>query len=400
MENPKGCWRQCVAAALALFCTLGLNINAFSVYLPYFSKFLQLTPNQSACFQLVRDLLAVAGVFLAKGYYNKLDVRLGFSLAVALSAVSAFLYAWADSFYGLCAISMLSGLSYGLGGMYPVAILIHRWFPRHESVAMGICAACSGLAITVAAPLITALIEHHSMALALYCQTAFLLVVLAVCCLLICNYPDGELHFREQTQKQEKRPLRLDWMFFAILVLGMLGGAYSCLTLHYTTEGFHPYQISTLVSVFGLVLTASKVLLGGMISRWGAYPMNWVIFSLTILSCLLFSLGGSAGYGVMLTAGCLFGIGDSVATVGVTAYAKDLSRPENFTTTQQQYQIATMLGRLLCMMIPGFIATYTGSYRLFYVFIAGLMVFSTVVVQLSYVKNGLPRGRRSKLLIK
>jgi hypothetical protein len=33
-HNPKGCWRECAAATLALFCTIGLNINAFSVYIP------------------------------------------------------------------------------------------------------------------------------------------------------------------------------------------------------------------------------------------------------------------------------------------------------------------------------------------------------------------------------
>lgn len=387
MQNPRGCWRQCVAAALALFCTLGLNINAFSVYIPYLSDLLELTPNQNSCFLLVRNLLSVGGVFFAKTYYKKLEIRLGFSLSLALSALSVFLYARVDSFSELCLVAMISGLSYGLGSLYPVALLIHRWFPRYESVAMGICAACSGLATAVGAPLITALVETYSIAFAMYCESIFLVVALVVCMALIRNYPDEMLHFKEVQRESKRERLRLNWMFFAVVVLGMLSGVFSYLTIHYTTEGFHPYQVSSIVSVIGLVLTLSKVVLGGILSRWGAYRTNWVFLSLTILGCLLFSIGGAAGYAVAMIAGCLFAIGDAIATVGVTAYAKDFSKLGNFDATQQQYQTATLLGGLVCTLFPGFIVSFTGNYRAFYLLITALLVFSTAVIQISYARK-------------
>lgn len=88
-----------------------------------------------------------------------------------------------------------------------------------------------------------------------------------------------------------------------------------------------------------------------------------------------------------MIAGYLFAIGDAIATVGVTAYARDLSNPENYATTQQQYQTATMLGGLVCMLLPGFIASLTGSYRGFYVIITILMLLATAVIQISYVKK-------------
>ena len=388
MQNPKGCWRQCFAAALALFCTLGLNINAFSVYVPYLSEMLKLTPTQNDGFMLARSLMSVAGVFLAKAYYKKLDIKFGFSLALAMSVLSFFLYTKASNFYGLCAVAMFSGLSYGLGSLYPVALLIHRWFPRNESVPMGICAACSGLAIFVGSPVITALVENFSVAVAMYCEMAFLLIALAVCLILIRNYPDEELHFKEvQQEKKKGRRLRLSWMFFAIVVIGMLSGVFNYLTIHYTTEGFDPYRVSTIVSVIGLLLTASKVLMGGILSRWGAYRTNWVFLSLTILGCVLFGVGGAAGYAVAMTAGCLFAIGDAVATVGVTTYAKDFSTPESFAATQQQYQTAQLLGGLGCSLFPGGIVSLTGSYRGFYLFVAVLMVCATGIIQTSYLKK-------------
>lgn len=386
MKNPKGCWWECAAAALALFCTLGLNTNTFSVYIPYLSKFLELSFQQSSSFLMVRNLFSVAAVYLARFYYDKLDIRLGFSLALLVNILSVFLYARADSFTGLCVAAAVCGLSGGLGGMYPVAILIHRWFPIHEGLAMGFCAASSGIALTVGAPIITRLIENHSLDFAMYCQMGFMLVCLLVCFCLLRNYPDEQLHYTFRP-KPQRHPFRISWMFFAILAIGMLGGGFSYLTTHYTTEGFDPYRVSTIIAVLGLVLTGAKFLLGELLDLWGGYKANWLFLPLAVLSCILFSLGSTAGYGVALTAGILYGIGDSVATVGISAYARDLSNPEAYSATQQQYQTASGVGGLVCTLIPGLVATATGNYRLFYLILAMLMVFCTVVIQLTYAKR-------------
>lgn len=386
MKNPKGCWLECTAAALALFCTLGLNINIFSVYIPYLTRLLGLSFHQNSGFLMVRNLFTLTAVYLAKFYYDKLDIRLGYSLAMLMNILGVFLYSAAESFTGLCIAAAVSGLSYGLGGMYPVAILIHRWFPVHEGLAMGICAASSGIALTVGAPVVTALIENHSLDFAMYCQMGFMLVCLVLCFCLLRNYPEGALHYTSRP-KTKRHPFRISWMFFAIMAIGMLGGGFSYLTTHYTAEGFDPYRVSTIIAVLGLVLTGAKFLLGELLDLWGGYKTNWLFLPLAVLSCILFSLGSTVGYGVALTAGILYGIGDSVATVGISAYARDLSNPEEYSATQQQYQTASGIGSLVCTLIPGMIATATGNYRLFYLILAILMVFCTVVIQLTYAKR-------------
>lgn len=389
MKNPKGCWVECTAAALALFCTIGLNINAFSVYIPYLTETLVLNPAQSSGFLMARNLCSVAGVFCAKPFYEKLNIRFGYTLALGLSILALFLFTSARSFAGVCLAAATSGLCYGLGGMYPVSILIHRWFPLHEGLAMGICAASTGLAITVGAPVLTMLVENRSMHFAMYCEMAFLLCALVACFCLIRNYPEGGLHYDPVKRTVHKRhKLQLSWMFLALVCMGTLGGAFSCLTLHYTTEGFDPYQVSLVVSIVGLVLTAAKFLLGGLMDVWGAYKTNWLFLSLAILSCLLFSLGSAFGFAPAVIAAVLYGIGDSVCTVGVTTYARDLSRPDNFSATQQQYQTANLLGGLFYALVSGLTASVTGNYRAFYLIIAGLATFATVVVQSTYAKRG------------
>lgn len=398
MHNPKGCWRQCIAATLALFCTTGLNVNAFAVYVPYLRDALALTYTQSSNFIMVRSLFAFGSMFVIRRFYDKLEIRLGYTLSMALAALAALAYSFAGNYLGLCGAAAISGLAYGLGGMYPAAILIHRWFPTHDGLAMGICAAGTGLAIILGAPLFTAMAEAFGIRLSLRYIMAFLLACMVLCFFLIRNFPDYAPHLQARTQPQEKRRrLPITPMFLAVACIGVLGiSGYSCLSMHYTTEGFDPYQVSTIVSAVGLALTVGKFILGELFDLWGALRSNWVFLTMCILGCLLFAFGSELGFAGTLIAACLFGAGDAVGTVGLTVYAKDLSTPETFAATQQQYQMAFMLGGLLSGSVPGLLATATGSYRLFYLLVAAIMVLCTWMIQSKYLqkKRTAPQGKR------
>ena len=386
MQNPKGCWRMCIAAALAQFCTIGLNINVFSVYIPYLTKLLELSYNQNSMFMLIRSLCSVGSVYLAKVFYDKLDIRLGYTLVLILNAMGVFLYSCANSFGLLCIAATVSGLSNGLGGIYPAAILIHRWFPYHEGLAMGICAASSGLALTIGAPVITALTEKFSLQYAMYVEIGFLLVIVAACFLLIRNYPNGEIHYAF-LQKSVRHPFNFSPMILAIVSIGLLGGSFSYLTIHYTTEGFDPYKISLVISLVGLVLTCSKFILGELLDIFGAFRVNWLYLPISILSCVCFSIGGTLGFPVAVTGAVLFGIGDAIATVGVPAFARDLSKPGEYAATQQQYQTAFQSGGLLCALITGPVATATGGYCAFYIIVTVLVFAGSVIIQYTYWKK-------------
>ena len=386
MQNPKGCWRMCIAAALAQFCTIGLNINVFSVYIPYLTELLELSYNQNSAFMMARNLCSVGSVYLAKFFYDKLEIRLGYTLVLILNVLGVVLYACADCFGLLCVAAAVSGFSYGLGGIYPTAILIHRWFPCHEGLAMGICAASSGLALTIGAPIITALTEKFSLQYAMYCEIGFLLVIVVICFLLIRNYPDGEIHYTFRP-KSIRHPFKFSWMLLAMMAVGILAGSFSYLTIHYTAEGFDPYKISLLISLVGLVLTGSKFLLGELLDVIGAFRINWIYLPLTILACACFSFGSSMGFGIAIIGAVLYGIGDAVATVGVPAYAKDLSNPGEYAATQQQYQTAFLSGGLICALITGPIATVSGSYRMFYLIVTFLMLLGSAIIQYTYYKK-------------
>ena len=385
MHNPKGSWRMCLAATVSLFCIVGLTINAFSVYQPYLQARCALSNTQAANYIVVRSLFAFASLFLVGKFYDKLDIRLGLTTALVLSAASFALYAWAEQFWQLCLAAAVAGLAFGLGGMYPASLLISRWFHTHSALALGICSAGSGLAAIVGAPVITALAENYSVQTALLTEAAVLLVGAAACFFLIQNWPRDAVRTEKQTQSGGIS-VRVTWMFAAVVAIGVLGNTgFQYLTMHFTARDFTPYQVSVLVSVLGTALMASKFLFGEAVDRWGAYRSNWMFFGSTILGCVLCCVAG--GYGLAMGAVLLYGLGLAFGTVGLTVYAKDLSSPEEFADIVRQNQIAYLLGALLFGSVPGLLADWTGSYTAFYGLLTVLAVFAMVVVQRSYHKK-------------
>ncbi len=390
MKNPKGCWRQCAAAALALFCAVGLNVNVFGVYLPYLTKLYDLSHTQTSAFSTLRSLFCCAAILIGRWYYRKLDIRLGFSLAVLIGAASSFLYAFSGQYPVMCAAACLSGIAFGLGGMYPASILIHRWFlpAMHEGLALGICSAATGVAGTVSAPIVTAIAENSSVQTAFVAQTVLMLAAAAVCFLLFRNRPDGTVREEKKPEQRISRAYRIDWMFVAVIAIGAFGVlGFQYVSMIYTFEGFSAVQVSVLVSVMGLALTVGKFIAGALYDRLGAVKTNRIIFVEVAVGLLLFCLGKSGGYVTAVAAVLLYGMGNCMGTVGLSVYAGDLAAPEDYNPTVQLYQFAYPLGALIFGTTPGLIADGTGSYRGFYAMLAVMCVFSFAVIQLRYRKK-------------
>lgn len=384
MQNPKGCWRVCAGASLCLFSVAGLIINAFSVYMPYLQDSCSLTNTQSANYILVRSVFAFLAMLFVGKYYKRLDIRLGFTVALLLAGSSLILFGRARSYAGLCLAAVVAGIGYGFGGMYPASLLIDRWFRRHTALALGICAASTGFGSIVGAPIITAAIEKWSVHEALMGEGLFIMGIAIVAGLLIRNDPPGVRRQKADTP-QGKLSIRLNWMFVAVVAIGVTGNTgYQFLPMLFSLRMFSAQQISLLASLAGVGVLLSKFLFGEAVDEFGGCRTNWLFFGSTILGCVLLCFG--QGFAADVIGVILYGLGLAYSTVGLTVYAHDLNPPENFSDTVRQYQTAFMLGSLVFGSVPGVIADRTGKYDLFYMLMAVLGIFSLVVIQLHYRK--------------
>lgn len=385
MKNPKGSWRALAGSLLVQFAVAGLLINCFSVFLPYLLEKCSLTNAESASILLVRNAFTILSLIVVGKVYDKLELRVGITVSVALASASLLLFSVARSLWQLQAAAVVAGLSYGFGGMYAVSVLLHRWYRIHEAFALGICTASTGLATVVGAPIITALVEFGSIDLALRTEAVFLFLCAAGCLCLIRNHPD-DLPVQPKTPQAHRRKLRFTRMHLAVAFIGMVGStAFTFLAMHFTTEGFRPFEVSSLVSVAGLSLMVGKFLFGEAVDHWGAYKTNWVFFGATVTGCVLICICGHVT--LAMAAVLLYAAGLAFMTVGLTIYAKDLLPPEEFSDAVREYQIAMLAGALVSSQLVGFLADWTGSYVLFYLLAAAVAVAALLIIEFEYRKK-------------
>ena len=387
MHNPKGAWRMCIGACILQLCLVGLSINAFSVYFPYILEHCGLSNTQSASLLTVRNCVAFTGLFFVGKVYEKLELRVGITVAFLLFALGMFIYSLAKSYPVLLLAAFVIGLGYSLGGMYPVSLLLHRWFRLHEPVALGISTACTGMAVIFGSPLITSISEAFGVQISLRAHCLMLLAGAVICFALIRNWPKDIPARRQIVKEKKKIPFRFHWMYVAAVCIGVNANtAFQFVAMHFTNLGLSAYQVAAIVSVLGTALMMSKFLFGGAVDHFGAHKTNRVFMLISALGLGLACVCGK-NYTLAMLAMILFGLGLAYSTIGFTIYAEDLSAVEEFEARVKEYQICYTLGALISSPIPGIMADATGSYVPFYALAAVAGLVGLFIIEANYRKK-------------
>lgn len=399
MKKIHYAWVICFACALMLFCTSGLCINAFTIYMPYIRIQNGFTNAQSSAIITVRSLFSFASVFLTGFYFKHISLRWGTFLGGFLAVLSFAVFGLARSYFAYCAAAALCGLGYGFCGMVPVAILLEHWFAQKRTLAVGLCAASTGLAVLGVPQLLTWMIETFGLQLAFFTEGVVILALLTVVWMLLRDRPadKGLLPYgAEETQaafkvvrygrKLEKRA----WLLLVPMLL-MLGTAnsvgYSHLTMLATAEGFGSQTVATAITATGLFLIVGKCAYGWISEKLGTVACNWIMGSLLIAGLALCCI--TSGSEVLLfTAMCAYGAGLSMASVGMTAWAGELASPEQHDSTVRWFQTLSSGGALVFSSVPGILADlFGGSYVPAYIGFTAFAALAVLIIQYLYHKG-------------
>ena len=121
----------CFCSCLLIFMSVGLLSNAFPIYFPFIMKEHQFSNTQLSLLTTMRSVTALICMFFTDRYYARLNLKRGILLALSCGIISFVIYGTTDSplLYDIAAA--ISGICYGLGGVIPASLLIHRWFSEH-----------------------------------------------------------------------------------------------------------------------------------------------------------------------------------------------------------------------------------------------------------------------------
>lgn len=382
-----------------MFTTVGLISAAFSVYLPYIISSNNFTNTQTSTLITIRSLVAFIALFLITKYYEKFDIRLGVTLAGLTEVIAFFLWGFAKSYTTYAVAACFAGIAYGLGCMVPVTIIINRWFQDKKALALGICAAGTGVASIIVPPVITVIIERASLKTAFIVESCFVLIAFTVIFAVLKNWPETHLAQKENStgkttvnsENPADKPLAkssISAILFATLLMGAIAGPGNVhLAVLFKTEGYGAMKVAYIVSTMGLALTFGKVLYGWVTDKTRTYFANYIFFSLAIAGFFISCLAGLKNDVLPFAAVTLMGMGLSLGMVGLPMWASDLSGKKDFANNLKRFQITYVFGNMIFSSVPGIIADYSGSYVTAYAVFLIMAVVCLITVQVVYVKN-------------
>ena len=393
-------WLICASCTLLIFCGIGLCGNAMPVYFPFLAQQRGFSNAQISAITTLRCAGAFVSMGLVPCLSRRLPLRLLSLIACLTVAASLLLMSAAIRPLMLYLAAVGTGLAYGLGSMVLVSVLVRNWFRSREGFALSLCACGSGLANMVASPLVTLAVEKLGL------NAAFRLEALAVTLLgglmlaVIRDEPAAlglkPYSGREEPERKKRtprRPPRFDMaprhqrlMIGAMLATGPISiAAASFYTMHYADCGYSPMVIAAGLSLFGLVLTGSKLIYGWCNDRFGVYYCNWLFLGLSMLGNLLVGFSYLFPPGPVIFIGLgLCALGYPPMMIGISLWARDLCRPERYTETVALYQQLSMAGGMVASLLGGFSADLTGSYTCAYLICVLLLLFTACSVQYLY----------------
>ena len=396
MQKRHYAWVICLCGLWLFVTNMGLCSNILSVYLPFIEES-GLSDSMGSAILSIRCLFSFAVTFLAELYYRKLSLRRGILIASLIGAASAAVYSVGGNAFVYYTGAALGGIAYGLGAIYPVSLLLTRWFHTHRGLALGISSAGSGVAVMAFSPLVSALALRFSLRTTFLLQAAFMLASALVVFLLLRDDPaqkglapygeGGENGTKARTQEGPAAlPSLVLWMLALMMLL--IGGAGQAFSGHLAVLtkscGYSAQAAAAVVSLQGMVLVCSKLLSGGMADRFGPRRCTSLLMAIFILGCALVQLMNGVSLFWCFLPVCLMGFGASVYNVGPPLWAGDLSDQAGYPRLLRWLQIFYNLGGILFSAVPGIIADHTGEYKSSYVLIAAMILTALLILRWSY----------------
>lgn len=398
-------WLVCLGCALLLFCTSGLSVNTFTVYQPYILEQNHFTNAQSSMILMVRNVFSLLSMLLAGIYYRHLSLRQGMGLAGLLTTAGFVFFALSRSYFAYCLSGAVIGLAYGVGTMIPISIVLEHWFVQKRTMAISLCSAVTGLSTLGIPTLLTELIERQGLRFAFLVNAAAVFVLCLLSHLLIRSAPEekgmapygaGEATVEKTVARRSGSLIGRDWLMLVPMLL-LLGAVTSVGFTHLTVlikgQGFSAHTAALGVTVIGVALTVGKLFYGALSEKLSTFHSNWLFGGLIALGLLLICF--ARGSHLRLYVGLLvYGVSLSMNTVGLTAWAGDLSGPGRFDETIRRFNMGYAAGSMLFSPLPGILAdlskgSYVPAYLLFALFsLVQLLLIQGVYIRCSHRKAG------------
>lgn len=369
-QRPGYRWVVIGCCFLMILVCLGFCSSTKGLYLSAVTNALQLERSLYS----VSDTLRYVSTAVVNLFFGALVLRFGARKLIA----GGFLCLTASMLVNAVAkdLSMiyLGGALLGIGQSWTstsvIGFVVGRWCPENKGTIMGAVLAANGVGSALAAQVVGPFINGSPFGFRnAYAITAMILVAVGIVVVaLFRDQPEQPALKPAQGRKKAsawqgitlKQGLKKPWFYLVavyVFVMGLVIQSLSAIyPAHMKDVGLDPDYVTTVVSVYAVLLSGTKFLTGFAYDRLGLKVTMLICNIATTLASVLLALLGPQTNTLAMAYGIVYAVGVPIQTIGMPLLTADLfgSRDE-----------ARILGVLISISTVGY-AVGTPLVNLFY----------------------------------
>ena len=384
-------WVVCITATFIMFCSIGLSVSSFAIYLPFVQEQNGFSATQTNMLLSFRTILQLLGVLSISKFYKVFSYRSGAAIAMVVLFCGFVLYGFASSYPMYVVAAMLCGLGCGLSGTVG-SLIITEWFTENRATAIGICSAGSGIASIVMPIIVTQLVTHFSLRVSFVVEACFVLLIGLVVLIVVSNGPNAVAKAMPETTKveTEKKNFRIPIQLVVMMIAGLflVGFAVTGITgamSQLLREDFSAKTTSLLVTIFGITLFVGKIVYGRLVDKIGLIKTNIISYACLFVGTLGMFLLHENIVCLVIWIACM-GFGCPLATVAMPLLASDSATPGRYVNTLKICSLFTSGGGLIVSYVTGALTDLTHSYAAVFLVLAISAVVSALLVEVAAKK--------------
>lgn len=351
------------------------------------------TGTQTSMILTVRSIAAFVVALFADKYFGLLGVKKGMIVAMIAGVVSFFIFSVAGLNLALYYVAaVVAGVAYSYGMMMPSSMLLKKWFNQSRGTAISLAGCGTGLVSIIFAPLVQSTVDRFGLKASFYLQGGFIALVAVILAVLVVEDPAqkglepyGGRSFvavgraKKGDSSLSKKSVLL--LAFATMLVGFTSSPASAhYSVTFTTEGFDAMTVAKVISIYGVVLVASKFIFGRVVDKIGARKSTVIYGTLCTLAILMIFLTRFFRSVAWVTVTMVVvAVGVVIQTLGYPNWVSDLDS-KNYDHTLVRCQQGYQLGALVGSPLPGLIADATGTYTWAYLMFAVCTLIYVLIV--------------------
>lgn len=345
----------------------------------------------------VTDTFRFLSAALVNAFFGSLVSKFGTKrlifAGISCLIVSMVLHAVAENFLVFYIAGVFSGIGFSFTTTTMVGSIITRWCKKGTGTVMGIILAANGIGSALLSQFITPVIYKSTFG---YKNGFFIIAacIVAVLLLFILFYREKEetapqnkkqakginfegIHIKEAIKKPYFYILAVYVFFMGVVLQGLVG----TFAANLSDSSIKPGLIATVLSIYSICLSLSKILSGTMYDKLGLRFTATICNVSIIITIILMLLTGDTSVGRVLAviSAFTFALGLPLETIMLPFFAEDFFGLKSYNDILGLFCSISYVGMAAGIPLMNLFYDFLGSYDTALIISAGIMLFCCIL---------------------